>query len=287
MGTGIAVHSAGYVITNRHVVAESSSILATLASGEQVQGKILGADPATDLAVVLLPSTKLEAATLGDSERVRVGTPLVAIGHSLGLPGGPTASFGVLSARHRPLPGAEHVLEGLLQTDAAVNPGNSGGPLATLTPEVIGITTAMVPFAQGVGFAVPSSTVRLVLRDLIDHGRVLRPWIGIWAGPHYEGVETTPSGLAVAEVHPEGPAASAGLRQGDILVRVAEQPTPTIRDLLLALRSAPLGSEVSVQYRRGQRVEDTRIVLREAPELPEPPSIPSRPHREPEVPGYG
>ncbi|MCI4334805.1 MAG: trypsin-like peptidase domain-containing protein [Thermoplasmata archaeon] len=268
-GTGLAVHAAGYLVTNGHVVAGAARVSARLHDGRSVDATVLGSDPATDIALLLLPGTRLVPAPLGDSERVRAGEPVVAIGHSLGLPGTPTVSFGVVSARHRPMGGSDWVLEGLLQTDAAVNPGNSGGPLVTLTPEVIGINTAMVPYAQGVGFAVPVNTVRLVFRDLIDYGRVLRPWIGVVASPASRlGV----GGVQLLEVQPQGPAAAAGLRAGDLLVEVGLAPVTSLRELLSALRTGRLGSHLSVRYLRGETPGRSELELREAPLS----SVPSR-----------
>jgi serine protease Do len=261
-GTGLAVHAAGYVVTNRHVVDGADRVRATLPDGAEAEGTVIGADAATDVALVHLPDRRLVPAPLGDSDRLRTGEPVVAIGHSLGLPGGPTVSFGVVSARHRPLPGSDWVLEGLLQTDAAVNPGNSGGPLATLVPEVIGLNTAMVPSAQGVGFAVPINTVRMVYQDLVDFGRVLRPWIGVMASPSVQG---RTEGVELREVRPEGPAHAAGLRAGDLIFEVGGAAVPSLRALLRALRNGRLGSRLRVRYLRRGSEGATEVELREAP----------------------
>lgn len=264
-GTGLAVHAAGYVVTNRHVVAGADRVRATWSDDSESEGRVVGADAATDIALLHFPDRRLVPAPLGDSDRLRTGEPVVAIGHSLALPGGPTVSLGVVSARHRPLPGSDWVAEGLLQTDAAVNPGNSGGPLATLAPEVIGINTAMVPSAQGVGFAVPINTVRMVYHDLVDFGRVIRPWIGVVASPSVRG---RTEGIELREVLPGGPAHAAGLRAGDFLLDVAGAPVPTLRALLLALRSGRLGSRVRARYLRHGSEGATEVELREAPLAP-------------------
>ena len=172
---------------------------------------MIGSDPATDVALVRVNAENLPSATLGDSESLKVGQFVLAIGNALGLPGAPTVSMGVISALGRPLPGTDFVLEGLVQTDAAINPGNSGGPLADLEGRVIGINTAMIPFAQGVGFAIPSDTIKRIVDQISKHGRVVRPWLGI------SGLDVNPSiarryglsvesGVLLAEVMRDSPA---------------------------------------------------------------------------------
>ncbi len=179
MGTGIVVASQGYVVTNSHVVESSPEVEVGLPDGREIAESVTGEDPLTDLAVVRAEARDLSAVRLADSDQVRVGQFALAIGNSLGLPGGPTVTLGVVSAIGRPLPGADFVLEGLLQTDAAITPGNSGGPLANLQGEIIGINAAMLPYAQGVGFAIPSNTIRRVVDQILEQGRVVRPWLGI------------------------------------------------------------------------------------------------------------
>ncbi|MCI4354791.1 MAG: trypsin-like peptidase domain-containing protein, partial [Thermoplasmata archaeon] len=178
-GSGVLIDGTGWLLTNDHVVRGVKEVLVALANGEEVVGTVRGEDALTDLALVELPRGNYASARLGDSRQLRVGQLALAIGNSLGLPGEATVSMGVISALGRPLPGSDFILEGLVQTDAAINPGNSGGPLATLAGEVVGITTAIVTFAQGVGFAVPSDTARHVVAQLRKQGRVVRPWLGI------------------------------------------------------------------------------------------------------------
>src|SRR5579862_7568446 len=158
-GTGTVWDPAGRIVTNEHVVHAAEALEVTLPDGEVRSARVVGADPLTDIALIEVNGGRLTAATRGRSRDLRPGQIALAIGNALGLPGQPSVSLGVVSAVNRPLPGSDFVLEGLLQTDAAVNPGNSGGPLANLHGAVIGINTAVVPFAQGVGFAVPVDTV--------------------------------------------------------------------------------------------------------------------------------
>ncbi len=178
-GSGVIIKRQGYIITNNHVIEGATKVEIGLRDGRSFSGKVVGGDAQTDTALIRVEDYDLPEAQLGDSERLRVGQIAIAIGNTLGLPGGPTVSAGVISATGRPLPGADFIFEGLIQTDASINPGNSGGPLADLDGKVVGINTAMIPYAQGVGFALPINTVKRTVDQLIDRGRVMRPCLGI------------------------------------------------------------------------------------------------------------
>lgn len=269
-GSGVIVDADGFVITNDHVVRGSRSVQVTLGDGRALEGEVLGEDSATDLAVVRVPVRGLPAAELADSDRLKVGQLALAIGNSLGLPGGPTVSAGVVSALARPMPGADFIFEGLLQTDAAINPGNSGGPLADIHGRVIGVNAAVVAFAQGVGFAVPSNTVRRVMAQIRERGRVVRPWLGISGIPIDQGIARAyglarDTGILVAELVRGSPADRAGLAPGDILTRVGTLPMRTMRDLVSGLATLPIGGAVDVSFAR--RGVDRKGVIRvmEAP----------------------
>ncbi len=247
-GSGIVIDRKGLVVTNNHVIDGAAQVHVGFKDGRTFVGEVVGSDEATDVAVIRLDASDLPEAQLGDSEALKVGQFVLAIGNALALPGGPTVSLGVLSAKGRPLPGSDFIFEGLLQTDAAVNPGNSGGPLADLDGKVIGITTMMIPYAQGMGFAIPINTVKRIAQEIVDTGRVSRRWIGI------SGVDVTPplarrfqiqteSGFLVAEVTPGGPASMAGLRPGDVITAADGLEVRHTKDLLLALsKVAPSGS---------------------------------------------
>src|SRR5579864_2539682 len=227
-GTGVIIDSNGYIITNNHVVEGASRVQVHMRDGRSFDGEVVGADPATDIALIRARSdSNLPAATLGDSDALKVGQFALAIGNTLGLPGGSTASLGVIGALGRPLPWAEFIFEGLIQTDAAINPGNSGGPLADINGHVIGINTAMIPYAQGVGFAIPINAVKRVVQQIFEKGRVVRAWLGI------SGMSITPqlarrynlqadTGVLVAGLARNGPAFEAGLRNGDVIFRIGE-----------------------------------------------------------------
>lgn len=256
-GSGIMLYRNGLIITNNHVIDGATRVQVSLRDGRTLVGEVVGADEQTDIAVVRVDADDLPASDLGDSEKLRVGQFVLAIGNALGLPGGPTVSMGVLSAIGRPLPGADFIFEGLLQTDAAVNPGNSGGPLADLEGRVVGINTAMVPYAQGVGFAIPINTVKRIASEILEKGRVSRPWIGI------AGVDLNPqlarryglsanSGFLVAEVVPGSPSHVAGVRSGDVLVAAGGVQVKRTKDLLLALSKVSNGDLLDVELdRRG------------------------------------
>ena len=256
-GSGVVVDEAGIIVTNYHVIDGASRVLVHFPDGRDLEGEVAGGDAATDLAVVRVEAGGLRAAPLGDSDNLKVGQIALAIGNTLGLPGGPTVSVGVISALGRPLPGTDYVFEGLVQTDAAINPGNSGGPLANLSGEVVAVNTAMVPFAQGVGFAVPVNTVRRIVTEIRDHGRVVRSWLGISGVTLYPTMARrygllTETGVLVAEVFPSSPAQLAGMRPGDVIIGVDQRPLRDMKELLLALSRQPVGTELPVAVvRRG------------------------------------
>ncbi|HTT16273.1 MAG TPA: trypsin-like peptidase domain-containing protein [Thermoplasmata archaeon] len=270
--TAVVTDRAGYLITNQHVVEGAAHLAVRLADGRELPAEVVGGDEVTDVALVKVDAHDLPAARLGDSEALRVGQFVLAVGHALGLPGGPTVSLGVVSALARPLPGTDFVFEGLVQTDAAINPGNSGGPLVDLSGSVVGINTAMVPFAQGVGFALPIHAAVRITDELRRTGRVVRPWMGVQVAelspPLARQVGAAPrSGLLVAEVVPRSPAHRAGLRPGDIVQAVGPFEVRTVRELLEALAKFPVGSDVVIAYVRRSERRSVSVPLQESPEV--------------------
>ncbi len=268
--SGVIIDEKGYIVTNNHVIDDAARVQVTLKDGRTFMGEVVGTDPATDVALIRVEANNLPAAKLGDSEKLKVGQIVLAVGNALGLPGAPTVSMGVISALGRPLPGTDFVLEGLVQTDASINPGNSGGPLADLNANVIGINTAMIPFAQGVGFAIPAHTVKRVIEQILENGRVVRPWLGI------SGVDMNPaiarrynlpleSGVLLVEIGRESPAYEAGLRVGDILVQMGDQKVKDMKDLVLSLSKLSIGDVLKITLVRMGRKYDTSVRLVEAP----------------------
>ncbi len=269
-GSGVIIDPKGYVVTNNHVIDGATKVQVHLKDGRTFLGEVVGSDSATDVAIVKVEAENLPAASLADSEKLKVGQIVLAIGNSLGLQGGPTVSMGVVSALGRPLPGADFIFEGLVQTDTAINPGNSGGPLADLNGSVIGINTAMIPFAQGVGFAIPVNTVKWVTNQILETGRVVRPWLGI------SGANLNPAlarrydlpaetGVLVVEVDPRGPAYQAGLRVGDVLVQIGPQEVKQMKDVIVALSKLQVNQEVELSVIRLGVKRRTILRLIEAP----------------------
>ncbi|MGA8542321.1 MAG: trypsin-like peptidase domain-containing protein [Thermoplasmata archaeon] len=268
--TAVVIDPAGFLVTNQHVVDGAARLRVQLSDGREFVGEVVGGDPVTDLAVVKVDAIDLPAARLGRSEELRVGQIVLAIGNALGLPGGPTVSTGVVSALGRPLPGSDFVYEGLIQTDAAINPGNSGGPLVDLSGTVVGVNTAMVPFAQGVGFAIPIHAVARIAEELRSKGRIVRPWMGVTVAelrPEVAlryGLEVG-SGLLVGDVAARSPAHKAGLKAGDVVTRIGPAEVRNVRDLVGALSNYPVGADVEVGYRRKGSVYATNVPLEENP----------------------
>lgn len=269
-GSGVIIDPKGTIVTNHHVIDDASKVQVHLKDGRSLVGEVIGSDPATDVALVKVDAQNLPFATLGDSESLRVGQFALAIGNALGLPGAPTVSMGVISALGRPLPGTDFVLEGLIQTDAAINPGNSGGPLADLEGRVIGLNTAMIPFAQGVGFAIPSDTIKRIIDQISRHGRVVRPWLGI------SGMDVNPStarryglsvesGVLLAEVMRDSPAHTAGLREGDIVVGIGESKVEQMKGLVAALSRFAIGERVTMSFVRAGTTYEADLHLAETP----------------------
>ena len=248
----------GYLLTNQHVVEGATALRVHLADGRELPGEVVGGDAVTDVALVKVDAIDVPAARPGDSDGLRVGQIVLAVGHALGLPGGPTVSTGVVSALGRPLLGSDFIFEGLVQTDAAINPGNSGGPLLDLSGAVIGFNTAMIPFAQGVGFAIPIHAVHRIAEELRRNGHVVRPWVGVSVAElspelaRSHGLVPN-SGLLVAEVVPRSPAHRAGLRAGDVLTKIGPFEVRRVRELIETLSKFPVGADVSATLvRRGQ-----------------------------------
>ncbi len=271
MGTGIIVSSDGIVLTNNHVISGAKSIKVTLSDKSQHSAQIIGTDPVSDLAILRIENKErsFPTASLTNSENMRIGDWVVALGNPLGV--GQTATLGILSARNRTLSDSNVDLRNLLQTDAAINPGNSGGPLINLKGEVIGINTAIIRSAQGIGFAIPAETAYTVMKELRDHGRVSRPYLGIAMADlnqparNYLGLDKNIQGVIVGQVLPNGPASKGGIKSNDVIVSINGTETPTASELQSFMRSLKVGSTVTIKLWRDGTEKEVSVKLEEQP----------------------
>jgi S1-C subfamily serine protease len=222
VGSGVVIDEKGYILTNNHVIDDAERLNVTLADGRVLRGRVVGSDEVTDLAVIKVEAEQpLPAVELGNSDDLKAGQIVVAIGNPFGLAGGPAVTAGIISSLNRSIQARTGVLE-LIQTDAAINPGNSGGPLVNTKGQVVAINTANMPYAQGIGFAVPINTAKSIIKVLIEKGLITRPWIGVASIKitpqlaRYYGLPAT-EGALIAKVEPYSPADDAGLRKGDII----------------------------------------------------------------------
>ncbi|HEX2033367.1 MAG TPA: trypsin-like peptidase domain-containing protein [Chloroflexota bacterium] len=263
-GSGFFLTPDGYILTNNHVVERARQLEAVLPDGRSFAAEVVGTDPMTDLAVVRVRGHYAEgfpAVTLGDSERLRVGQLAIAIGNPYGL--NATVTAGVISALGRPLPApnGRRLIENVIQTDAPLNPGNSGGPLVDSRGRVIGVNTAIAPGAQGICFAIPINTGRWVAGLLIREGRVRRAYLGVGTQPRPIPARwrrlhelDQAQGLEVVHVEEGMPAAQAGLRQGDIIIAAGGRPVQRWADLHALLQGQAIGRLMPiVALRAGER----------------------------------
>jgi S1-C subfamily serine protease len=265
VGSGVIIAGDGLVLTNSHVVGSAKRLRLSVAEGGGTDAQLLGDDPDTDLALLRseLPSDT-PAATLGDSKSLRRGQLVVAIGNPLGFQS--TVTAGVVSALGRSLRGQTgRLIDDVIQTDAALNPGNSGGPLVATNGEVVGINTATIVGAQGICFAVASNTAVFVVSEIIRHGRVRRAHIGIAAQtvalPRRLALAlgAGPRAVRIGGVEPRGPAASAGLREGDLLLSLDGITVTGTDDLVRLLGAERIGRETSVSFMRDGKLERTSL----------------------------
>jgi len=265
MGSGFIIGEDGVIATNAHVVRGAESIKVLLPSGESDYANVLAIDPYRDLALLRIGITGLKPLRLGDSDRISIGELVFAIGSPLGLPG-PTVTMGVISAIGRTIVSENIVLEDLIQTDAAINPGNSGGPLINVSGEVIGIATAVIPYAQGIGFAIPVNTLKRFITIIKRYGRPLRAWIGVYV------TQVTPNmasiyGLAVNEgviivrIVPGTPAHRYGLSVGDVIVRANDRVVKKVKDLKEEIEDSIDKGYVRLRVVRGTRYFEVDVPL--------------------------
>ncbi|MEG1641970.1 MAG: Do family serine endopeptidase [Synergistaceae bacterium] len=265
-GSGFIVSENGYILTNNHVVEGANKVKVTLLDGRTYEAKKIGQDPTFDLAVIQIKAKDLPHLNLGDSDKTEVGEWVVAIGNPLGFENSVTA--GVVSAKNRTLQAPDINFQGFMQTDAAINPGNSGGPLIDLNGNVIGINTAIVPYAQGIGFAVPINMAKQIMNDLIQHGEVRRGWLGVTVQPLTNSLVEAyklpvKEGSIIANVQRGSAAEKYGLQRGDIIIEIGDKKIKNSQDVVFAVRNKLAGEKVKFIIYRDSKKMELYVVLDE------------------------
>lgn len=290
VGSGIAIDNQGHILTNYHVVDHARRLKVTLYDGRTFNAKVIGTDKLTDLAVLKIeydsnnssnnnnnnnnnPDNKaidsIPSAELGDSDNLKVGQIVIAVGNPFGLTGGPTVTTGIISSLNRNIEFEDGVLE-LVQTDAAINPGNSGGPLVNTNGEVIAINTAKIPYAHGIGFAVPINTAKTILQQLIKNGKVTRPWLGITTIKITNRIARyyrlpTNEGALVVKVEEYSPASDSGIRPGDIIEEIDEKRIEEITELSSRIKNKNVSEQTLLSVNRYGRRFTISVTLENQP----------------------
>lgn len=272
VGSGVIFRSDGYIVTNNHVISGAKEILVSLSDGRSVKGKLVGTDELTDIAVVKVNETDLPAASFGNSDDIMVGEPAIAIGNPMGLEFQGSVTAGVISALNRTLDIGEKRLK-LIQTDAAISPGNSGGALLNADGLVIGINSAKVAAngVEGMGFAIPINTVRDVVDQLMANGHVVRPYLGVGVFDKETAARqgyqlNIDAGVYVQNVTLNGPSGRAGLQRGDVILQVGDTAVNTVAELRAAVAEHKVGDTVTVKYQRNGDTNTVDVVLEEMPQ---------------------
>ncbi|MEX1044831.1 MAG: trypsin-like peptidase domain-containing protein [Chthoniobacterales bacterium] len=278
-GSGALVSAEGHIVTNVHVIEGADEIVASLSDGRRLPARLLGADPLTDLAVLKIEAGDLRPLSFADSEKVRVGQLVFAIGNPFGLQ--ETITQGIISARERLF--SSEVGNEFFQTDAAINPGNSGGPLVNIRGEIVGLNNFIFSQSggsQGIGFSIPANTVRRVLDQILEHGRVLRPHLGVMLEPLDAALADRlglpdDRGALVGEVVAGSPAAEAGLQRGDVIRKFDGREVRDFNDLRKRVATAMVDAEIELEVRRGGDTLQLPVTLREMPMRDRPMSLPA------------
>ncbi|MDN3512938.1 MAG: DegQ family serine endoprotease [Candidatus Brocadia sp.] len=271
LGSGVIIDGEkGYIITNNHVVEDADELKITLGDKREFDGKIVGTDPQTDIAIVKIEGNNLPYAKLGDSDTIRVGQWAIAIGSPFGLT--QTVSVGIISATGRANVGVAQY-EDMIQTDAAINPGNSGGPLVNIRGEVIGINTAIFTRSggyQGIGFAIPINMVKIIMKDLVEKGKVTRGWLGVVIQDIDPALAksfnvTVTEGVLISDVQDNSPAKEAGFVRGDIVIEYDGKPIRDVNHLRNVVAQTEIGKKVTAKVLRDGKEQELTIKIAEQP----------------------
>jgi S1-C subfamily serine protease len=271
MGSGTIFDAEkGLILTNNHVVGGAEKIGVTLFNSQVIEGTIVGSCVARDIAVVKVNGRDLQSAELGDSDKLRVGQAVYAIGNPFGLSGGPTVTSGVISALNRTIQSEQGLIENLVQTDAAINPGNSGGPLVDLEGRIVAISTAIIPFAQGIGFAIPVNSAKSCTADILTIGGDRRPWLGVIGITLTEEIAQYYSlpvgrGVLVTKIVEASPATQAGIIDGDIILEIDNSETASIEELIREIRKRKVGDKVRIFVIRNSKQHFFEVTLSSMP----------------------
>ncbi len=267
-GSGVIIDESGYVLTNNHVVSGADKITVKLSDGREFKAKRIGTDPKTDLALIKIDSKNLPVATLGDSDKIEVGEWVIAIGNPFGLEH--TVTVGVVSAKSRSGLGTG-TYEDFIQTDASINPGNSGGPLVNINGEVIGINTMIVGLGTGIGFAIPVNMAKNIIDDLIKHGKVTRPWVGIGIQDltpelkkHFKIREE--EGVIINQIYENSPAEKADIKIGDVIQEVDGKKVNDAQALVKEILKKHIGQKIRLGIVRGGKFINIDVETKEMPE---------------------
>ncbi|MGD0277092.1 MAG: DegQ family serine endoprotease, partial [Syntrophales bacterium] len=270
VGSGVIVDGEGYILTNNHVIKDADDIKVKLSDKKTYKGKVVGTDPKTDLAVIKISANNLPVMKLGNSDELKVGDKVIAIGNPLGL--NQTVTSGIISATGRADVGIADY-EDFIQTDAPINPGNSGGALVNVKGELIGINTAIFSTSggyQGIGFAIPSNMAKVVMENLIKHGKVIRGWLGVSIQPITPdlakelGVKDE-KGALVADVMEGSPAEKSRLKRGDVIIELDGKAVTDITSLRNMVAGINPGKEVTIKYLRDGNSKTVKVKIEELP----------------------
>ena len=270
MGSGTIIDADGLILTNNHVVGGAERINVTLWNNEVVEGTIAGSCIIHDIAVVKVKSKNLQSAQLGDSDNLRVGQRVYAIGNPFGLAGGPSVTSGVVSAINRTIESERGIIENLVQTDASINPGNSGGPLVDMAGKVVAINTAIIPYAQGIGFAIPINSAKTCTEEVLTDGATKKPWLGIVGLTITREIARYYSlpvdhGVLVTKVAEGSPAEAASMVEGDLILQIDNVELRGIEDLVAQVHKRKVGESVRILALSDGREHLFEFKLREAP----------------------